>query len=146
MNNVNVRIKYRTGKYTPIDENVEEVVSCSESQAIHDLVSKFLYFNPNYKIEIIESEIIKNKTRFSTRGIKMSKLNWNIVHECDDEDGNPTQWSSEINHPKYGKYCWINNMGDYFGVEVDYGGFTELVECKSLISAKRWVATQLMKR
>lgn len=76
----------------------------------------------------------------------MSKLNWNIVHECDDEDGNPTQWSSEINHPKYGKYCWINDMGDYFGVEVDYGGFTELVECKSLISAKRWVATQLMKR
>lgn len=146
MNNVNVRIKYRTGKYTPIDENVEEVVSYSESQAIHDLVSKFLYFNPNYKIEIIESEIIKNKTRFSTRGIKMSKLNWNIVHECDDEDGNPTQWSSEINHPKYGKYCWINDMGDYFGVEVDYGGFTELVECKSLISAKRWVATQLMKR
>lgn len=146
MNNVNVRIKYRTGKYTPIDENVEEVVSCSESQAIHDLVSKFLYFNPNYKIEIIESEIIKNKTRFSTRGIKMSKLNWNIVHECDDEDGNPTQWSSEINHPKYGKYCWINDMGDYFGVEVDYGGFTELVECKSLISAKRWVATQLIKR
>lgn len=62
----------------------------------------------------------------------MSKLNWNIVHECDDEDGNPTQWSSEINHPKYGKYCWINDMGDYFGVEVDYGGFTELVECKSL--------------
>ena len=79
----------------------------------------------------------------------MSKLNWNIVHECDDEDGNPTQWSSEINHPKYGKYCWINDMGDYFGVEVDYGGFTEfteLVECKSLISAKRWVATQLIKR
>ena len=79
----------------------------------------------------------------------MSKLNWNIVHECDDEDGNPNQWYSEINHPKYGKYCWISDMGDYFGVEVDYGGFTEfteLVECKSLISAKRWVATQLKKR
>lgn len=39
MNNVNVRIKYRTGKYIPIDENVEDVVSCSKSQAIHDLVS-----------------------------------------------------------------------------------------------------------
>lgn len=30
--------------------------------------------------------------------------------------------------------------------EYKNGGFTELVECKSLISAKRWVATQLMKR
>lgn len=46
-------------------------------------------------------------------------LKQNIVHECDDEDGSPTQWSSEINHPKYGKYCWINDMGDYFGVEVE---------------------------
>lgn len=52
MNNVNVRIKYRTGKYTPINENVEEVVSCSESQAIHDLVSKFLYFNPTTKLKL----------------------------------------------------------------------------------------------
>ena len=74
----------------------------------------------------------------------MSKLTWNIVHECDDEEGNPVQRATEINHPKYGKYCWINDMGDYFGVEVDYGGFTELFKCKSLISAKRWVTTHLM--
>ena len=61
----------------------------------------------------------------------MAKLNWNIVHECDDENGNPAQWASEINHPKYGKNCWINDMGDYFGVEVDYGGFIEaVVECR----------------
>lgn len=30
---------------------------------------------------------------------------WEVVHECDDENGNPTQWASEINHPRYGKYC-----------------------------------------
>ena len=86
----------------------------------------------------------RSKTEFSNEdfqhgGVKMSKLTWNIVHECDDEEGNPVQWATEINHPKYGKYCWINDMGDYFGVEVDYGGFTELFKCKSLISAKRWV-------
>lgn len=54
MNNVNVRIKYRTGKYTPIDENVEEVVSCSESQAIHDLVSKFLWSMIHTKIYMVQ--------------------------------------------------------------------------------------------
>ena len=91
----------------------------------------------------------RSKTEFSNEdfqhgGVKMSKLTWNIVHECDDEEGNPVQWATEINHPKYGKYCWINDMGDYFGVEVDYGGFTELFKCKSLISAKRWVTTHLM--
>lgn len=78
----------------------------------------------------------------------MSKLNWNIVHECDDEDGNPTQWVSEIKHPQYGKYCWISNAGEYFSVEVNRGGlkFKELAKCKSLASAKRWVSTQLTKR
>lgn len=76
----------------------------------------------------------------------MSKLKWEIIHECDDEDGNPTQWATEINHTKYGKYCWINDMYDYFTVEVDYGGFTELVRCKTLVSAKRWVASYLIKQ
>lgn len=42
-------------------------------------------------------------------------------------------------------YCWINDTGDYFAVEVDYhGDFSELVRCKSLVSAKRWVATHLL--
>lgn len=77
----------------------------------------------------------------------MAKLNWIIVYdECEDDDENPAQWAAEINHPKYGKYCWIIDMGDYFGVNVAYRDFTELVKCKSLTSAKRWVATHLMKR
>ena len=76
----------------------------------------------------------------------MEKLKWKIVHECDDEDGNPTQWSTEINHHKYGKYCWINDMGDYFNIEVDYNGFTELKTCKSLLSAKRWVAMNFIEK
>lgn len=74
----------------------------------------------------------------------MSKLKWKIVHECDDEDGNPTQWALEINHSKYGKFCWINNMEDYFGIEVDYGELIELKQCKSLASAKRWVTMNLV--
>lgn len=57
----------------------------------------------------------------------MAKLNWEIIHECDDEDGKPTQWCAEINHPKYGKYCWINDIGTgltekAFNVEVKADG------------------------
>ena len=77
--------------------------------------------------------------------LAMAKLQWSIVHECDEENGNPTQWAAEINHEQYGKYCWINDMGDYFGIEVDCGDFTELMRCKTLVSAKRWVTTRLMK-
>lgn len=34
MNNVNVRIKYRTGKYTPIDENGDEYVVLSSGRIV----------------------------------------------------------------------------------------------------------------
>ena len=59
----------------------------------------------------------RSKTEFSNEdfqhgGVKMSKLTWNIVHECDDEEGNPVQWATEINHPKYGKISakrWVKD-------------------------------------
>lgn len=28
----------------------------------------------------------------------MAKLNWKIIHDCDEEDGTPTCWAAEINH------------------------------------------------
>lgn len=58
--------------------------------------------------------------------MKVKKLNWNVIHECDDAKGNPTCWSAEINHSKYGKYVWINYMGDYYNVEVICDGFTNI--------------------
>lgn len=76
----------------------------------------------------------------------MSKLNWEIVHECDDDNGNPTQWCAIIDHPKYGKFCWITDMADHFSIEVDCEGFVEIMKCKSLPSAKKWVTTQLMNK
>lgn len=69
---------------------------------------------------------------------------WKIIRECDDEDGNPAQWCREINHYKYGKYVWINDMGDHFNIEVDCSGFIELATCRLLASAKRWVTMNLL--
>lgn len=76
----------------------------------------------------------------------MAKLNWKVIHECDEEDGTPTCWAAEINHQLHGNWCWITNKGSYFAVEVkNYNGkFIELVRCKSPVSAKRWVSTHLM--
>ena len=75
----------------------------------------------------------------------MAKLNWQVIHDCDAENGNPTTWAAEINHSRYGKYCWITDMGKHFSVEVDCGAFEELAKCKTLVSAKRWVSAHLMK-
>ena len=73
----------------------------------------------------------------------MARLNWNIVHECDDDNGNPTQWAAEINHPDYGRFVWIDDEGEKFGVYSGKNCNTKLAECKSLASAKRWVATYI---
>ena len=66
---------------------------------------------------------------------------WHIIHECDTENGTPTQLSKEIDHPKYGQYVWIeltyNNTYDVVAND------TVLKNCKSLTSAKRWVSTNL---
>ena len=80
------------------------------------------------------------------------KRKWNVVHECDTENGNATQWSLEMNHEKYGKYVWISGVLDNDGetiiqydVEViPYDDVKVLAECKSLASAKRWVTMNLL--
>ena len=77
--------------------------------------------------------------------IKMYRLKWDIMRECDDENGNPTQWASEINHPRYGKYCWIFKEGKYYSFEVYCDGFVELAKCRSLIGAKL-LASLLVRR
>ncbi len=74
----------------------------------------------------------------------MSNLNWTIIHESDDEDGNPTCWSTEINHPVYGKYVWIDGCGNRFTVSVNTNGFKEIYKCKSFVGAKRWVNRNLI--
>lgn len=74
------------------------------------------------------------------------RKNWEIVHECNDVENNPTCWALKINHRSYGRYVWISQYGDAdYTVEViPYGETIELVHCKSLTSAKRWVTMNLL--
>lgn len=69
----------------------------------------------------------------------MARLKWNIVHECDDDNGNPTQWAAEINHPDYGRFVWIDDEGEKFGVysEVIYGNESD--EDLEAMDNKRYV-------
>lgn len=55
---MDVEIRFRTGRYAPVHENVRKMVSCSKDQAVHDLITEFLHNNPECKIEIISTEII----------------------------------------------------------------------------------------
>lgn len=55
---MDVEIRFRTGRYAPVHENVRKMVSRSKEQAVHDLIAEFLHNNPEYKIEIISTEVI----------------------------------------------------------------------------------------
>lgn len=76
----------------------------------------------------------------------MRKLNWEIVHECDDEQGNPTQWAADVTDSKGRRFFWIDIYSDgYFYVIDSRKVFSEVSKCKSLTSAKRSAAMYLAK-
>lgn len=70
---------------------------------------------------------------------------WEILIDCNDEDGAPTCWVKEINHCYYGKFAWITKNHDgKFDVEINKcGDYHVLKTCKSLSNAQRWVTKNL---
>lgn len=70
---------------------------------------------------------------------------WNIIEECNGDDGEPTCWAKEISHPDYGRYAWISLNGkEKFDVEIMQDNDVKvLATCRSLASAKRWVSMHL---
>ena len=56
MENIKVRITYKTGRYVAVNENTQTVLSCPIEQAVHDFVGSYLYNNPERKIEVLNAE------------------------------------------------------------------------------------------
>lgn len=71
----------------------------------------------------------------------MKKAKWEILHECDDDDGNPTVYALRIGK---NKYCWLELQYDGMVDVIDCDGHTVLKTCKTLASAKRWVTINLL--
>lgn len=70
---------------------------------------------------------------------------WNVVHECDDDNGNPTEWSCRELESTYG-YVWIDELENGYGViteEHQIMGYDYIFVGKSLEVAKRWVQKNL---
>ena len=66
---------------------------------------------------------------------------WKVVHDCDLDDGTPTEWTLKVED---NKFYWIaETSGGYFDV-IDHDAHTVLTSCKTLTGAKKWVATNLL--
>lgn len=69
------------------------------------------------------------------------KKKWEIVHDCDEEDGTHTCWVLKVSE---GVFYWINeNSNGTFDI-TGHDADTILMNCKSLTSAKRWVTMNLL--
>ena len=68
---------------------------------------------------------------------------WKPVIDCDDDEGNPTVWAIRIDSYRYGRFCWISDIGDGFEITTSYSQERPIKVCKTLASAKRWVAMHI---
>ena len=66
---------------------------------------------------------------------------WDIVHDCDLDDGTPTEWSLKVAD---GKFYWISETSDGIFSVIGHDAHTVLMRCKTLTSAKKWVETNLL--
>ena len=65
------------------------------------------------------------------------KLDWHIIHEADDDNGRPTEWSAKIDE---GKFIWIDKIENGFGVfNTDNTEVEPLERFSTLDAAMNWV-------
>lgn len=71
-------------------------------------------------------------------------MKWNIVHECDNDNEEPTQWACKLTED--GRFVWIDKIGECaYGITNKASGDDYLYVAGSLQGAKRWVSTNLIK-
>ena len=58
-------------------------------------------------------------------------MKWNIVHDCDNDNGEPTQWACKLT--KDGQFVWIDKIGECaYGITNKASGYDYLYIAGSL--------------
>lgn len=72
-------------------------------------------------------------------------IEWNVVHECDNDDGTPQVWSAQVDSPIYGKYIYIEKVYEHsYDITYTVGEKSrrlnsDSTDFYSLADAKNWV-------
>lgn len=74
------------------------------------------------------------------RLIKM-KNKWEVLHDCDDDNGNPSVYFLKVGE---NKYYFLELLHDGMVDVIDCDCHTVLMTCRNLVSAKRWVSINLL--
>ncbi|WP_443713183.1 hypothetical protein [Ruminococcus sp.] len=69
------------------------------------------------------------------------KNKWEVLHDCDDDNGNPTTYFLKVGE---NMFYWLVLVDNGMFDVIDCDCYTVLMTCKNLASAKRWVAINLL--
>ena len=94
---------YIVNEYTPVPEHYHKKFECHDSLEIYNDFGELewsVYTAVNFGC-LIKLEGAENYK------FDIANLTWDIIHESDDENGNPSLWATEIDHKDYGRFAWI---------------------------------------
>ena len=70
-------------------------------------------------------------------------MKWNIVYECDNDNGEHTEWYCKLGEHSF---VWIDKIGtNAYGITNKSDGNNYIHISKSLQAAKRWVNNNIIK-
>lgn len=74
-------------------------------------------------IDKVSKKMEKEEKKESVKYIKEG-LDFEVIHESDDDEGNPTLWGAEVNSHHYGKFMWIelSDVDGYYDLVYNAGG------------------------
>lgn len=130
--NNNIMWLGKAGFYPLFMSNIEYRSSGYDADHPHEL-----WINARSYTTPFEESFKRSKTKSK---MVIEKLDWQVVHDADDDDGNPTMWSAKIDSSEYGKYMWIEKSyenGYDIVVNPDGDDYVVLKSSKSLGWAKK---------
>ena len=92
-------------------------------------------------IDTVSKKMEKEEKKESLRYIKEG-LDFEVIHESDDDEGNPTLWGAEVNSHHYGKFMWIelSDVDGYYDLVYNAGGdrYKTIKSFRTFNSAKKF--------
>lgn len=138
---------YIVNEYTPVPKHYHKEFECNDSLEIYNDFGELEWSAKAKNISVYRAGeygcLIKLEGAENYK-FDIENLTWDIVHESDDENGNPSLWATEIDNKDYGRFAWIVKYSDNtYSVEVENkqkNGYDKLFESNTLYKAQNWAS------
>lgn len=120
-----------------------------ELENLHDVSRLADRMNDTAMKELVDKDIADKEQELAEfdKAHSDNGLVWNIVHESDDENENPTTWAAEVSDPEWGRFVWIEKSENGYDVSIDNGSSINVINTfSSLYDAQNFVEDETESR